>query len=186
MFVQIVILFIFLVVISMIVLIAWKGKDLLKMQALQGSFFKQASFLVSSPQNVQKNLFLSETGSISMPLMPVNLGFETAEQSKRQWAVIHSLKFLVFKDGKPFEDDSVLLISEKCYQPQDPNECLTKKEGYKLAALNEVAKTTHMVLRAEAQKAKDQIDILNTIIYGSFLLDGLFGIIYLIHAKTGG
>ena len=172
-------------VIGLIVLIAFKGKDLLKLRILQGSFFKQVGFVFSPPASAQKNLALWETGDISMPLMPVSTGFETQEITKRQFGVIHSLKHLVFVNGIP-TGDQVLIISEKSYFPQDPNERLKKKETEKLASLNDIARTTHMVLRAEARKAKDQADILNTVIYGSFIIDGLSLIVYLIRVKLVG
>lgn len=177
---------ILLLIVGVIILIFWKGKDLLKFRILQGSFFRQLQFVFSPPQSVQKNLALWETGDITMPLFPVSTGFETSEETKRQWAIIHSLKFMVFKDGKPYQDDSVLIISEKSYYPQDPSDRLKKKAAEKLASLNDIARTTHMVLRAEARKAKDHADIINTIIYGSFIIDGLSLLAYLIRIRTGG
>lgn len=171
--------------IGLVILIAWKGKDLLKLRILQSSFFKQIGFVFSPPASAQKNLALWETGDISMPLMPVSTGFETQEMAKRQWAVIHSLKHLVCVNGIP-TGEQVLIISEKSYFPQDPNGRLKKKETEKLASLNDIARTTHMVLRAEARKAKDVADIINTIIYGSFIIDGLSLVVYLIRGRAGG
>lgn len=178
-------LIVILLIMSLIVLIIWKGKNLLKLRILQGSIFKQASFLISSPTGAQKTLFLSETGDISMPLYPVSQTFVTSEDSKRQWANIHSLKHLVMVKGVP-TGDQVLIISEKSYMPQDPNNKLTANQKNKLASLNDTARTVHMVLRAEARRSKDAVDLINTIIYGSFVLDGLFGIIYLIRIKVIG
>ncbi len=185
-FTQVLTLIVLILFIGTVILIAWKGKDLQKLRILQGSIFKQIGFVFSPPTSSQKNLFLSETGDIAMPFMPVSTGFETMEGSKRQWAVIHSLKFRQFKNGKPFEDKPVLIVSEKSFMPQDPNGRLSLKTREKMASLNDIARTTHMVLRAEARKAKDQADIINAIVYGSFIIDGISLVVYLIRVKMVG
>jgi hypothetical protein len=175
-------LVVILIIIGIVGLIIWKGKDLLHLRILQGSVFKQVGFLVSSPTGAQKNLFLSETGEVNMPLFPVSQTFVTSETTRRQWANIHDLKHIVMVKGNP-TSDQVLIISEKSYIPQDPNNRLTPKQKEKFASLNDTARNIHMVLRAEARKAKDTVDLINTIIYGSFILDGVFGVIYLIRIK---
>lgn len=179
-------LVIIILIIGLIVLIVWKGKDLLKMQLIQSSFFKQLGFLFSTPEKAQKIVMVSETGTIGQEILPMHTGFVNSTKTRRTWLVLHALKFLVYKDGKPAQDEPILLISERNYLPLDPNNSLKPKEKEKLASLKDIAKLKHAEARALAGKPNEQNDLTTIIVYGSFILIAIFGIIGLILRKWGG
>jgi hypothetical protein len=174
-----------LLLIVVIGVIIWKGKDLLKMQAMQGSFFKQVKFLFSSPQKAQNVVLLSESGVISKEVLPMATGFFSSPTTRRTWLVLHPLKFLVYKDGKLFQDDPVMLISERNYLPLDPNAILKPKDKERLASLKDIARLKHAEARSMAGKTSGDNGLANTIVYGSFIMIGVFGIIGLVLRKWG-
>jgi hypothetical protein len=174
-----------LLLIVIIGVIIWKGKDLLKMQAMQGSFFKQVKFLFSSPQKAQNVVLLSETGAISKEILPMDTGFASSPATRRTWLVLHPLKHLIYKDGVQYQDDPVLLISERNYLPLDPNTILKPKDKERLASLKDIARLKHAEARSLAGKTSGSDTLANTIIYGSFIMIGVFGIIGLVLRKWG-
>lgn len=167
--------------------IIWKGKDLLKLQMLQGSFFKQIAFLFSSQNKALKTCFLSETGAISMEVKPLETGQVVDAKTERSWDAIHSLKFYVYKDGKPYEEgEQVLLLSERSHIPLDPNGSLTTKEKDKLASLNARARIKHAQVRAAAGIRTSGTGVITIVLYGSLILMGFFGLLGFILQKWGG
>lgn len=176
-----------LLIIGIIVLIFWKGRDLLKLQILQGSFFKQVAFLFSSQNKAQKVCFLYETGAVSMPVKPLETGHVVDKETQRSWDAIHSLKFQVYKYGKPYEEnEQVLLLSERSHIPLDPNGSLTTKEKEKLSSLNARARIKHAQVRAAAGVSTTGAGVINIVLYGSFIMMGVFGVIGFILQKWGG
>jgi hypothetical protein len=184
MFAQIMTLIVLVIIIGVIGLIAWKGKDLLKLQVLQNSIFKQISFLLSPQQNAQKNFHIDEIGNASMPLRPVRTGYESNDDLKKTWLVLHALKYEVYVNGKP-TGEKVLITDDRHYLPQDPNKRLTSNAKEKLASLDDIAYLKFLEVLSNAGKRKDMIDLLNNAILGSFILDGIFGVVYLIRIRTG-
>ncbi len=183
---QVVGLIVIILLIGVIVLAVWKGKNLLKMQFFQQGLFKQAKFMFSSPERPQGNIVLSETGTIGFETMPLHTGFETSLSTKRTWMVLHALKFKVYKNGKPYQDEPVLLITERSYLPLDPNSRLTTKEKAKLASLKDIARLKHAEALSMAGRPNDGNDFMQSIIAYSFMLDAFFGILALIIRKFAG
>lgn len=154
--------------------------DLFNLNILKSGWIRQLKFLFSSPERAQEVILWSETGAISLEPLPIHTGFVTSNTTKRAWMVIHALKFAVYKDGQPWEDKQVLLISERNYKPLDPNGSMKKEDVDKLASLTDIAKLKHAEARAAAGRSDDQSSILDTIVVGCFLIDGLYGIIWAI------
>jgi len=176
-----------LILLALIILIVWKGKDLLRLQMLQGSFFKQITFLFSSQNKAQKACLLSETGAISMEVKPLETGQVVDRETERSWDAIHALKFRVYKDGKPHEEnEQVLLISERSHIPLDPNNSLTAKEKEKLASLKARARIKHAQVRAAAGVLTLGTSVISLVLYGSFVLMAFFGLLGFILQKWGG
>ncbi len=159
--------------------------NLLKIRLFQAGIFKQAKFLVSTPQIAQKVLYISEAGVVSQELLPMNTGFISA--LKKAWLVLHMLKFTVYKDGVPAQDEQVLLISDRSYIPLDPNNVIKSKDRERLTSLTDIARLRHAETRADVDKNKDQrTDLAQTIIYGGFMLLGLLALGTFVLKSCGG
>ena len=178
-------LIVIILVIGLIILIAFKSKSLLKMQLLQGSFFKQIKFLFSSPESAQKNFLLSETGNASMPLLPMKTGHESSDLTNRTWSVLHPLKYQLYQNGKPLGDESVLILSERDHIPLDPNNRLTPQAKEKLASLNDIAKLTFFAALSDATKQKTMQELSEVLLYGSLIISALSLVVYLFRGKAG-
>ncbi len=159
--------------------------DLLKLNLFRGGIFKQAKFLVSTPQKAGKTLFISEAGTISQEILPMHTGW-ISSGIKKAWLVLHGLKFTLCKDGKPIQDEPVLLISERSYIPLDPNGTLKPKDKEKLTSLKDIARLRHAEERADAGRPEDKTDVQSTIITGSFILLALMLILNLIQCGGPG
>ena len=107
-------------------------------------------------------------------------GFVTAEPVKKSWNAIHSLKFAVYKDGKP-TGEAVLMLSDRSRLPLDPLGILQTKAKEKVASLKDIARGKHMDARASVGLATNPYyRILTAIINGCMLLIGLIIIAALI------
>lgn len=163
------------------------GFDLLKLNMFRGGIFKQAKYLVSTPQRAQKVVFISETGTISQELLPMFTGFISADVSKKAWIVLHSLKFSLKKKNQPAQDEQVLLISERSYIPLDPNGRIKPKDKEKLVSLTDISRLRHAGVIADMGKGGESpTDIAQLIITGSFVLWALMVVAHLVRIKLGG
>ena len=152
--------------------------DLLKLNIWRGGFFKQAKYLVSTPQKAQKNILISESGVVSQELIPMQTGFVSAEEVKKAWLVLHNLKFQVHKSGEPAGQESVLVLSERSYVPLDPLESLKPKDKEKLTSLKDIARLRHAEARADTGKNTDSnTQISQLIINGCFVMIGIFALV---------
>jgi len=153
--------------------------NLSKWPIFKAGIFRQAKYLVSTPQRAQRVLEILETGTVGIELLPMQTGFiqATAPEIKKAWANVHALKFQVYKNGQPLEDDAVLVISERSYKPLDPLDTLSEKDREKLASLNDIAKVRHAQARAVAGAQDTHKDLAAFIVQAGFVLLGLFGII---------
>lgn len=122
--------------------------DLLKLNILQSGFFKQARFLLSSPERVAPVIFISETGTISKEVLPVHVGYIKALKMKMAWANLHPLKVGIKNKDGVLQDERVLLITERNYIPLDPFKKLSAKDRKNLAPLKAIAKMRHAEKRA--------------------------------------
>lgn len=150
--------------------------DLLKLNIFRGGVFKQAKFLVSTPQSAQKVVLISEAGTISQEILPMHTGWISTDIKmglKKAWLVLHSCKFSVYKDGVPVQDEQVLLISERSYIPLDPNELIKQKEKEKLTSLKDIARLRHTERRIDAGRYTGGQGMAEKIVYGCFILLGL-------------
>ena len=161
--------------------------DLLKLNLFRGSIFKQIKFLFTTPQKSLKVLYISEAGSVSQELLPIETGFVSADSVKKAWTVMHNLKCQVKKKGETVQDELVLPISDRSFIPLDPNGNIKVKEKEQKASLKDIAGLRHAEERADIGKEKDErMGIAQTVIVGSFILLGLMAILYLIITKFGG
>lgn len=165
--------------IGLVILIAWKGKGLLRLQILQGSRLKQLRFMFSMPDNAVRVIHIPESGLISQHLLPVNNGWVDMKTDKfsMTWLLIHALKMKVQEDGKPFQDEEVLLVTSRSYIPLDPFNILGDNRE-KLTALSEIGGMHHdEVMFATGRKGMGQT-IQQKIIDGSFVLLGMLALIW--------
>ena len=150
----------------------------------RSGLFKQAKYLVSSPQKAQKVIEILETGVVGIEYLPMQTGFmkATAPDIKKAWANVHALKYQIFKDGKPTQDESAPVISERNYIPLDPLDTLKQKEREKLASLEDIAKVRHAQARAAASAQDSHRD---TAILIMQICGGLLAFAALIHFLQG-
>jgi hypothetical protein len=148
-------------------------------------FTKNAKFMFSTPQKVQKALFISETGLITMEILPMSTGFINSDLSKRAWVVLHSLKMRICKDGEPVDDEPVLVISERSYKPIDPNNRIKPRDKEKLTSLTDIARLRHADARSETATPNNQNDIAHTAIVAYSIIIGLCILYKFIFAMWG-
>ncbi len=153
--------------------------SLFKWNLFSGGAFKQAKYLVSTPQRAQDVIFISETGTISRDVLPMFTGWIEASNLKMNWLVLHPLKLSIRGKNGRLEDNQVLLISERSYIPLDPFKRL-KKEKHSIASLNEIAKARHAEVRAHINEensstARDRM--LNFVTMGCLIIVGLLGVL---------
>ena len=109
--------------------------DLFKANIFKGGLFKQAKYMISTPQFSQKAFLIREAGILSLEVMPVTAGALISHISKIAWHSIQSLK-TTMEDV----DEPVLPISDRSRIPLDPfNKCQDDEELESLAALDVVA-----------------------------------------------
>ena len=109
--------------------------DLFKANIFKGAIFKQAKYMISTPQFAQKAFLIREAGILSIEVMPVNASALIAHLPKMAWHSIQTLK-------TTFEgvDEPVLPISDRSRIPLDPfNKCQDDEELESLAALDVIA-----------------------------------------------
>lgn len=162
--------------------------NILKWNLFQNSAMKQAKYLVSQPNKARSCVYISESGTVSMEILPVNNGFVQApENIKKAWADLNPLVRQVLKDGEPWKDTAVLPISDYNYYPLDPHDVIPAKERAKMISLGRIAKMSHAKHRQDSGRPQDpNSKLTEMIIQGSFILLGLFAVIGLIISKTGG
>lgn len=142
------------------------------------SIFKQAGYLFSSQKRIQKCVFISETGVISLENLYLATGYCVNEAEKVAWMVIQKLKM-------PMEgvDELVLPISERSHMPLDPLGKLTKEEKEKLEPLKNIAKAKHAEVRSRVnddQKKNANAELLKSLAYMAIIGAFLVAIVVLI------
>lgn len=148
----------------------------------RAGIFKQAKYLVSSPQKAQNVLEILETGVVGREQLPMTTGFmrATLKEVKKAWANVHALRYQIYQDGEPTDGESVLIISERSYIPLDPLNTLKQKDREKLASLKDIAKVRHAQARAVASSQDNHKDIASTVITLSFAFLFFLGLIALL------
>ena len=155
--------------------------NLFIMRFFQAGFFKQVKFLVSSPQKAQKFNVIMEAGSVSMEYIPLYTGFACLDLIKKAWKILHSLKFTVYKDGQPFNDEYVLSISERSYLPLDPLGVLKSSKDKKAAmSLDDIAELKHDEALADCGGGESRTQLSHFIISSSFVILGIFAFVTLL------
>jgi len=156
-----------------------ENMNLSKWPIFKAGIFRQAKYLVSAPQKAQSVLEILETGTVGLEPLPMQTGFmqASAPEVKKAWAMVHALKFQIYKDGQPTESDAALAISERSYIPLDPLNTLQVKDREKLASLKDIAKVRHAQARAAAGAQDSHKDLAAFIIQAGFVILGLFGVL---------
>jgi len=157
--------------------------DISKLQLFQLGIFKQIKLLFSSPGRTQKVINISETGLISTEVLALETGFMKAVNHRMSWAVVHNLMVEYCPDDT-LEGDSepVLLISEREYMPLDPFKRLSAEDLNAMGSLGDIAKNRHgetLAGLAQGDTYSARANMIQTIIYGGFLLTGLIVILKL-------
>ena len=155
--------------------------NLAKLVIFQG-LFKQAKYLASSPKRIERPIFISETGIISLENLPMNTGYITAEKEHMTWVDIHSLKLKLRKYSQPIPGAHTLLICERSYVPLDPLNKIKPKDKEKLASLKDIARNRHAIERANvnASNSSGKMPLAEFVTYASFVIIGLCVLISLI------
>jgi len=155
--------------------------NLSKWPIFKAGVFKQAKYLVSTPQKAESALEILETGVIGIEPLPMSTGFLRAPDPtvRKAWANVHSLKVQIYQDGVPTDEAAALPISERSYIPLDSLAMLKTKDKEKLASLDDIALSCHD--DALANTTKDTGTQIQQIIiqYGfafMFLLAAIFSI----------
>jgi hypothetical protein len=148
----------------------------------RSSLFRKTKYMVSSPQKAQMVLAITEQGVIGKQPLPMQTGFMKAiePEVKKAWANVHALKYQIYKNGQPTEDESALVISERSYIPLDPLNTLNKQNREKLASLKDIAKVRHAQARAAASAQDANKDVAMVIIYICGFLLAFYALISLI------
>lgn len=148
--------------------------DLLKLNIFRGGLFKQAKFLISTPQQAGRVFLFGENGMASMEVLPLEDAFLSADEGKKSWQMDHAVTFKVYKYGEPFQDEPVLLLSERTYLPLDPFNTIKPKEKEKRSSLLDIARLRHANVLADLKKTRgQQSNVAQLIIQGCFILLGL-------------
>lgn len=153
--------------------------NLAKWPIFKAGIFRQAKYLVSTPQKAQSVLEILETGTIGIEQLPMQTGFFKAStpEVKKTWANVHALKFQIYKNGQPAGKEAVLAISERSYIPLDPLNTLKQKDREKLASLKDIAKVRHAQARAAAGAQDTHKDLAAFIIQAGFVILGIYAIL---------
>ena len=142
--------------------------------------------MVSTPMQSQANYYIGESGNINRELLSMTgTGWESPPLTKKAWAVIHSSKFSVEKNGIA-TGDTVLLISDRSYIPLDPNGAMTQEDKERLASLKDIARMRHAAERHDAGHYQDPQDTVpQNIVLGCFVISGLAVALYFIGQFIG-
>lgn len=103
------------------------------------SIFKGAASMLSSPQLIQKCIYVSESGIISLESLALATGYCSSVKALKAWMVVQAAK-----KGLQGCDEQVLPISDRSYIPLDPNSILNATERKNLASLDEIASTKYI------------------------------------------
>lgn len=129
--------------------------NLFKAYMMQHLFMKKVKFLVSEPDRVGRCVYVSEGGTITRELLPMETSFLSASNLHQSWKVISKLKIYIKDKNGIIEDEPVLLISDRTYLPLDPFNRLSNKEREQLASLADIAKVRHAEARANISDEGD-------------------------------
>ena len=155
--------------------------DLFKANIFRAGIFKQAKYLVSTPQVSQKVLFLSESGVIEEDYLPIKTGFVYSDEKKMAWLVLHALKLPMLRDGVITEDEEVLLLSERSYIPLDPNKIMKQKTKESLTSLENIAEMQYEQELMDTSKNPDPASHISlTIINLSFIMLGIYAVVAMV------
>lgn len=151
--------------------------DLSKWPIFRAGLFKQAKYLVSTPQKAQKVLAITETGTVGMQMLPMETGFMKLPDAKKAWMAVHALKVQVYKNGKPTDSEAVLVLSERDHIPLDPLKTLTETDRGKVASLKDIAKVRHAQARAAAGQQDQNKGVMEWVLQGGFFLLAFYGVL---------
>jgi hypothetical protein len=142
------------------------------------SFFKGFGSLFGSPKRIQKCVFISESGIVSMELLPLMTGLVYFDLNKVAWLVIQKLKM-----SMQGSDELVLPISERSHMPLDPLGRLSDDERKKLEPLKNIARAKHAEALSRVvddNKKSANAKMMTTIVTCCFILTGIIVLIYMI------
>ncbi len=106
-------------------------------------FIKKTTNLLSTTERVHPVISISETGVISRTVLPLFEGYMSMVPLKMSWLVHHPLKILAKNKRGEYEQDPVLLVSERSCLPLDPFNRITIAEKNRMTPLTEIAKLRH-------------------------------------------
>lgn len=146
---------------------------LFNMNFFNGGLFKQAKYMVSTPQQAQKVVLIDELGTLSMESLSIYTAYMDAPAKRRSWMTLHKLKLQMKDKHGVIIDDPILFISPRSYIPLDPFNRIEKDDIEKFTSLHDIARNCHAEALAEVgSKNTDspRTRMLHTVITGGLLL----------------
>lgn len=131
---------------------------------------KKVKNYVAAPAVSQTVFHLSENGVGDIELRPISAGWMSHRDAevKQIWQAIHPLKFKVYLNGVP-TDDEVFITCDRVYRPLDPNNILKPKDYEKMASLPQIAVIRHDECFADANKANVRSKFKESVVMWSFI-----------------
>jgi hypothetical protein len=143
-------------------------------------FFKSIGSLFSSPRRAIKGVVISEAGIAALDSLSLAVGYSIKDSPEYKGAWIVIQKLMMNMKGS---DEMVLPISERTYVPLDPLHRLNKEDKERLLPLNEIAQARYDAAFArvtEENKRSANARLLTTLVYLSFIMAAIFGVIVML------
>lgn len=108
-------------------------------------FFGNVKGLASMPKKIQNATYVPEPGIVSRENLALDTGFMSMPAVRNSWVMVHKLKFRVYKNGLPYNNETTMLITDRAYMPSDPLGVLTEDERKQYGAeqLKKIARVEH-------------------------------------------
>ncbi len=134
----------------------------------RAGIFRQIKYIFSTPVRIQKCLFISETGNISLQLLPLARGYTYNDEAKVAWAVLNL--FTIPIEGL---DGEVMPISERSCIPLDPHKQLSDEDRESLANINQIAEEHYQAAYsqvADEDRKSVNVQMAKTLMWMGFLV----------------
>lgn len=152
--------------------------SIFKARIFQNSLFKQLKFFAGSSHRVQTCFLVSEIGTLSIEIQPMNTGYAWSDTVKMAWNIIHPLK--VQLEG---QENPVLPITERSRFPLDPFNHYSSQERDELADVKMVGRDQYKDAYARiADEAKESQNarMVKTVLYITGILVAIIIIVLLV------
>jgi hypothetical protein len=148
--------------------------DIFRANIFSSGFFKKAKYLASQPQKAAKAVYFSEVSIISLEMIPMKTGYMEVEDQLKTWKAEHFLTKTMCVNGKPIQNGSCFLITERSYMPLDPTGLIKEKDKEKLFSLKDIAVMRHATAKAQANSnPAGKTPLMEVVVKGCLILVGI-------------